>query len=137
MPLTTYEKNLSAEEIIESYKDLQDVERAFRSLKAPLEVRPFYHHKEERVKAHVFICVLAYIVQKVVEKMLREGGINVTGERVFSLFKQMGIGVMKVGGESYAYTSEPTYMQNRILKTLKIKSPSRIIMEEKNRKSHM
>ncbi|MEW6620425.1 MAG: IS1634 family transposase [bacterium] len=135
--LRTYEKDLSAEEIIESYKDLQDVERAFRSLKTPLELRPFYHHKEERVKAHVFICVLAYIVQKVVEKMLREGGINVSGERVFSLFKQMGIAVMKVGGKSYGYTSEPTYMQNRILKTLKIKSPSRIIMEEKNRKSHM
>lgn len=51
--LRTREKDLNAEEIIESYKDLQDVERAFRSLKSPLELRPFYHHKEERVRGHV------------------------------------------------------------------------------------
>jgi len=35
---------------------------------------------------------------------------------------------MKVGDESYAYVSEPTYMQQKILKALKIQSPSRIIM---------
>lgn len=129
--LRTYEKDLTPEEIIESYKDLQDVERAFRSLKSPLELRPFYHHKEERVRGHVLICFLAYTIQKVVEKTLRERDIKLTGEKVFSLFKQMGVAVMKAGRESYAYTSEPTYMQRRILKTLKVQSPPRIIMEIK------
>lgn len=127
--LRTYEKNLAPDEIIESYKDLQDVERAFRSMKSPLELRPFYHHKEERVRGHVLICFLAYTIQKVVEKKLRDMGIKLTGEKVFSLFKQMGVAVMKVGEESYAYTSEPTYMQRRILKTLKVESPPRVIME--------
>jgi len=126
--LRTYEKDLTPEEIIESYKDLQDVERAFRSIKTPLELRPFFHHKEERVRAHVFICVLAYIIQKVVEKMLRDADIKLTGEKAFRLFKQMGVAVMKVGEESYAYVSEPTYMQQKILKALKIQSPPRIIM---------
>lgn len=129
--LRTYEKGLSPKEIIESYKDLQDVERAFRSLKTPLEIRPFYHHKEERVRSHILICILAYTIQKVVEKMLRDRGINLTGEKVFNLFKQMGVAVIKVGEESYAYTSEPTYMQNRILSSLKVKSPPRIIREVK------
>ena len=126
--LRTYEQDLTPEEIIESYKDLQDVERAFRSMKTPLELRPFFHHKEERVRAHVFICVLAYTIQKVVEKMLQNADIKFTGKKTFSLFKQMGVAVMKVGDESYAYVSEPTYMQQKILKALKIQSPSRIIM---------
>jgi len=126
--LRTYEKELSPEEIINAYKDLQDVERAFRSLKSPLELRPIFHHKEERVKAHVFICVLAYIIEKVVEKLLRDRGIEFTGEKVFSLFKQTGVAVMKVGEESYAYTSEPTFTQKKILKALKIPPPPRIIM---------
>lgn len=126
--LRTYEQHLTPEEIIKSYKGLQDVERAFRSMKTPLELRPFFHHKEERVRAHVFICVLAYTILKVVEKMLQDADIKFTGKKTFSLFKQMGIAVMKVGDESYAYVSEPTYMQQKVLKALKIQSPSRIIM---------
>ena len=51
--------------------------------------------------------MLAYILSKVVEKRIRDNGINLTGEKVFSLFKQMGIAVMKVGKGGYAYTSEP------------------------------
>lgn len=126
--LRTYEKDLTPEEIIESYQDLQEVERAFRSMKTPLELRPFFHHKEGRVRAHVFICVLAYTIQKVVEKMLQDADIKFTGKKTFSLFKQMGVAVMKVGDESYAYVSEPTYMQQKILKAIKIQPPSRIIM---------
>jgi len=129
--LHTYEKELSASEIIESYRDLQDVERAFRSLKTPLELRPFYHHKENRVRAHVFICVLAYVIQKVVEKMIRDRDVKLTKEKVFSLFKQMGVAVMKVGEESYAYTSEPTFIQKKILKALNLPLPPRVIMETK------
>jgi transposase len=126
--LRTQKNDLTPEEIIKSYKDLQEVEKAFRSLKSPLELRPFFHHKEERVLAHVFICVLAYIICKVVEKRIRDREINLTGEKVFSLFKQMQIAVMRVGEELYAYTSEPTYMQRRILKTLKTEPPPRIIV---------
>lgn len=58
-------------------------------------------------------------------------GIKLTGEKVFSLFKQMGVAVMKVGEESYGYTSEPTYMQKKILKNLKVPLPPRVIMETK------
>lgn len=93
-----------------------------------MELRPFFHHKEQRVRAHVFICVLAYIIQKVAEKMLQDADIKLTGEKALRLLKQMGVAVMKVGDESYAYVSEPTYMQKKILKALKIQSPSRIIM---------
>lgn len=126
--LCTYEKGLEPKQIIDAYRNLQDVEQAFRSLKTPLKLRPFFHHKEERVRAHVFICVLAYMIEKVVEKLLRDRDMEFTGEKVFSLFKQMGVAVMKVGDESYAYTSEPTYTQRKILKTLKIPLSPRIIM---------
>ncbi|MBT9147641.1 MAG: hypothetical protein DDT32_01403 [Syntrophomonadaceae bacterium] len=126
--LRTYEKDLTPEEIIESYKDLQEVEQAFRSLKTPLELRPFFHHQEERVRAHVFICVLAYTIQKVVEKMLQNADIKITGKKTFSLFKQMGVAVMRVGDESYAYVSEPTHMQQKILKAIKIQPPPRMMM---------
>jgi len=56
-------ENLSAIEAVKSYKDLIKVEQAFRNLKTTtLEIRPIYHKTDERIKCHVFICMLAYYV---------------------------------------------------------------------------
>ncbi|MGA8744250.1 MAG: IS1634 family transposase [Solirubrobacterales bacterium] len=55
------EDELAADEVVRSYKGLEQVERAFGTLKGPeLEIRPIHHHLEGRVRAHVFLCMLAY-----------------------------------------------------------------------------
>ena len=55
---------LSADDTVRSYKRLSDVERAFRSLKTlDLNVRPIHHRREPRVRAHIFLCMLAYYVE--------------------------------------------------------------------------
>jgi hypothetical protein len=57
-------KRLDAADTVRSYKSLSDVERAFRSLKTlDLHVRPIRHWLEKRVRAHIFLCMLAYYVQ--------------------------------------------------------------------------
>jgi transposase len=57
-------ERLSAEDTVRSYKRLGEVERAFRCLKGvDLLVRPIRHRTEERVPAHIFLCVLAYYVE--------------------------------------------------------------------------
>jgi hypothetical protein len=55
---------MDADETVRSYKLLTQVERAFRSFKTlDLKVRPIYHNAEKRVRAHIFLCMLAYYVQ--------------------------------------------------------------------------
>ena len=55
---------LDAAATVRAYKSLSAVERAFRSFKTvDLKVRPIYHYAAERVRAHVFLCMLAYYVQ--------------------------------------------------------------------------
>ena len=55
---------LPAEKAVLTYKQLSKVERAFRTLKSvDLQVRPIYHYLEDRVKAHMFLCMLAYYVE--------------------------------------------------------------------------
>ena len=54
------EAELEPPDVVRAYKQLKEVERAFRTLKGPLELRPIHHRLEERVKAHVFLCMLAY-----------------------------------------------------------------------------
>lgn len=58
------EIELTAERTVSAYKGLSVVERAFRSYKTvDLKVRPIFHRLENRVRAHVFICMLAYYVE--------------------------------------------------------------------------
>ena len=55
---------MSAEDLVASYKSLAQVERAFRSLKSvDLQIRPVYHWLAPRVRAHLFLCMLAYHVE--------------------------------------------------------------------------
>jgi ribosomal protein L18 len=55
---------LSTPEVVRSYKALAQAERAFRTLKGPeLELRPIHHRLEERVRAHAFLCLLAYYLE--------------------------------------------------------------------------
>lgn len=55
------ETDLAAGDVVRAYKNLEQAERAFGSLKGPeLQIRPIHHHLEDRVRAHVLICMLAY-----------------------------------------------------------------------------
>lgn len=63
--------SLETEQTVRAYKDLADVEWAFRSYKSvDLKVRPIYHHLADRVRAHVFLCMLAYYVEWHMRKAL-------------------------------------------------------------------
>ena len=57
-------EKLSAEQVVRSYKNLSRVEEVFRTLKSiDLRVRPIYHRDNQRVKAHIFLCLLSCYVQ--------------------------------------------------------------------------
>jgi len=58
------EDTLSAQQSVEAYKSLAAVERAFRTMKTvDLKVRPIHHHLSDRVRCHIFLCMLAYYVE--------------------------------------------------------------------------
>jgi Transposase DDE domain len=64
---------LPPQAVVRAYKLLAHAERAFRTMKSPeLEIRPIHHHLEERVRAHVFLCMLAYAVRFDMEERLAE-----------------------------------------------------------------
>lgn len=54
--------HLTARAAVRAYKQLKMAERAFRTMKDTLEIRPIHHHLERRVRAHIFLCMLAYYV---------------------------------------------------------------------------
>ena len=64
---------MDSETVVSTYKSLSKVERAFRSLKTvDLHIRPIYHSNDDRIRSHVFLCVLAYYVEWHMRESLRE-----------------------------------------------------------------
>lgn len=70
--LRTNREDITSQEIVNAYKQLAAVEMAFRCLKDTLEIRPVYHWKEERVKAHIYICVISYLIHTAMEYLLKK-----------------------------------------------------------------
>ena len=58
---------LPAEDIAAGYKQLLEVERGWRDLKTTLELRPVFHHREDRIRVHVQLCWLALLLVRVAE----------------------------------------------------------------------
>lgn len=74
--LKTDRQDLSADEAWRIYTLLTRAEAAFRTLKSPLSERPIFHHKEMRVEAHIFLCVLAYHLLMSIEKTLLDADVH-------------------------------------------------------------
>jgi len=76
--LKTNHADLPAPEILQSYLQLQEVERAFRAVKTLLKLRPVYHWRQPRVEAHIFIVFLAFLLAKALELKLHAAGLDLS-----------------------------------------------------------
>ncbi|BBW98453.1 IS1634 family transposase [Geobacillus subterraneus] len=78
--IRTSDDTLSAEDVAIGYKQLVDIEQAFRTLKSTLELRPMYHRLEDRIRAHVLLSWLALLLVRIVEIRTHESWPNVRDE---------------------------------------------------------
>jgi transposase len=70
------------EELWEAYIHLTEAEEAFRIHKSDLRLRPVWHQKEERVRAHILVCFLAYVLWKTLERLCKQAGLGDEPRRV-------------------------------------------------------
>ncbi len=96
---------LPAAEVVKSNKQLQEVERSFRELKDFLKIRPIFQYNDERVKAQVFICVLAYLFEKRIELQCRRASPRCSARRALSQPSQFKATECKVAGQSVTVTN--------------------------------
>ncbi|WP_060788504.1 IS1634 family transposase, partial [Geobacillus zalihae] len=78
--IRTSDDTLSAEDVALGYKQLVDIEQAFRTLKSTLELRPMYHRLEDRIRAHVLLSWLALLLVRIVEIRTHESWPKVRDE---------------------------------------------------------
>lgn len=66
----------SAEDLWKTYVQLAEAEAAFRVQKSDLAIRPIWHHKEDRIRAHIFVCFLSYVLWKTLQKWQNRAGLG-------------------------------------------------------------
>jgi Transposase DDE domain len=119
--LRTSDPKMTAEDIALGYKQLLEVERGWRDLKQVIDLRPVYHRKEERIRAHVILCWLALLLARVAE--------NATGGTWPELRRQLdriAVGTFTGPAGTFRQRTEISPAQAAILEQLGIDPPPRI-----------
>lgn len=127
---TTVSKELmTSTATVGTYKSLSFVEQAFRAIKTvALEIRPVYHKKDDRIRSHAFLCMLAYYVRWHMEQRLAplfaDDGQGRDREWTMANVLQNLAGIRKerirASGAEFEKVSLPTEPQQRLLDLLKI-----------------
>jgi len=122
-------EDMTAVETVESYKSLMKVEQAFRNLKTVrLEIRPVYHKTDNRIRCHVFICMLAYYVMWHMKQRLQPlykgngkgSKRKYTFDSVIEILKSIREDTVLVCNAESTVITTPTVDQNYILQLLGI-----------------
>lgn len=120
--LSSSDESLSAEDIARGYKQLLEVERAFRTMKSTLCLRPVYHSKDDRIRSHVLLCWMALLMVRIAEV---ETGI--TWPKIRREMQTLHLGEFVTKKSRILQHTELTTKQRNILQPLNIKPPKRIL----------
>lgn len=99
--LKTNDEDMKPAAVVTAYKELTDVEGAFREFKDVLEGRPIYHQTANRVKAHVFVRALAYLLDTALKKAMKRAGMDLTVEEAIKALSRISIADLRLKGEKY------------------------------------
>ncbi len=127
---TVPKEQMNQDEVVRTYKNLSVVEQAFRNLKTvSLEIRPVYHKKDDRIRSHVFLCVLAFYLQWHMQRRLqplfeadgegknRQWTVESVIERLRGIRKER----VKVAEVEYDQVTQADQEQQRILDLMNVK----------------
>jgi transposase len=120
--IKTSDDTLSLSDMVQGYKQLHDIERGFRTLKSELELRPVYHRKSDRIRAHVLLCWLALLLVRIVET---ETGI--TWFQVQRMLKQVNLTSLQFSEGIVHQSTTLTKEQSDVYHSCKVKAPPKII----------
>ena len=119
--LRTSDPKMTAEDIALGYKQLLEVERGWRDLKQVIDLRPVYHRKEERIRAHVILCWLALLLARVAENAA--GG---TWPELRRQLSRIAVGTFTGPAGTFRQRTEISPAQAAILEQLGIDPPPKI-----------
>jgi hypothetical protein len=116
--LRTSDPTLTAEDIALGYKQLLEIERAWRDMKTTLDLRPVHHRKEDRIRAHVILCWLALLLIRIAENQTSQTWRNLRDE-----LERIHLGTFTGPAGTSRQPTELTTRQREILRALNVAPP--------------
>ena len=116
--LRTSDPTLTAEDVALGYKQLLEIERAWRDMKTTLDLRPVHHRKEDRIRAHVLLCWLALLLIRIAENQTADTWRNLRDE-----LQRMHLGTFTGPAGTSQQRTELTARQREILHALNVAQP--------------
>jgi len=113
---------LSAEDIALGYKQLLEVERGWRDMKQIIDLRPAYHHLEDRIRAHVTLCWLALLLIRITETTTGQ-----TWNHLRAELQRIHLGTFTGDHGTFTHRTQLTASHKHILKTLDLAEPPLVI----------
>ena len=127
--LITNCKDLSPKDIIMQYKGLWQIERSFRIIKSNLSIRPVYHWKPERVKAHFAICYMAFALMRVMRFKLQAADIHLSDDEIHRAIDQVKSTVIKTKDKEFIIGQDINQEAILIYRTLRIRQPCKFMVK--------
>ena len=118
--IQTDQSDMTPVEAVSHYKELNEVERGFRSLKDPLGMRPIWHHADRRVKAHIFVATLSFLIERMLERALKDAGVPLSAQSALASLKTIRHVQFRVDGQLRRGTTPGSSRARHVLKALKL-----------------
>lgn len=116
----TDQPDMTPEEAVAQYKELNEVERGFHALKDPIGMRPIWHHVERRVRAHIFVAALAFLIDRMLERTLKDAGVALSAEAAWSALQTVRQVSFRVQGQLRSGVTPGSSRARQVLKALKL-----------------
>ncbi|WGS64354.1 IS1634 family transposase [Marinitoga aeolica] len=118
---------LNPKQILEQYHTLWKVEETFRTLKNYLETRPIFHWTPKRIKGHIVMSFISYIMQRTLELELEKNNIEYSHEKIRNAIKNMEYSEVRLKDKLFALRANLNDFQKSILKILEIEKPKKMM----------
>ena len=118
--IQTEEPELSPVEAVAAYKQLNEAECGFAHLKGLLEVRPVFHHEDDRVRAHMLVAALAFLLDRALEKKLRAAGNSLSSPAAWQALETVRCVRVEVGNRTKLCVTRGSRQAAEVLKILRL-----------------
>jgi transposase len=118
--IQTDQTDLTAQDAVAHYKELNEVERGFRSLKDPIGMRPIWHHHERRVRAHIFVAALSFLIERMLERALQDASVPLSAQAALTALQTIRHVRVQVDGAERTGVTAGSDRARQVLRALNI-----------------
>lgn len=113
-------------EVLNIYHQLWRIEESFRLLKSHIEARPIFHWTARRIRGHMMLCFIAFLIERALEIKLRKDKIEYSAIKIRDALNGLQFSEVEIEGQRFYIRSCVEGLANEILRALKIRVPARV-----------